>query len=128
MPEKAFSVCIKDSVFIDPPYNTGNKDFIYDDACIDATDVFRHSKWLSFMAERLSIARNLLSDKGCIFISIDDNEQATIKLLCDEIFGASSFVAQIPWRKRTAKSDVPFGISQDCEYILCYANLLFRAY
>lgn len=116
-----------DVIYIDPPYNTKNKDFIYDDAFVDGTDGYRHSKWISFMAERLSIAEKLLSDKGCIFISIDDNEQAPLKMLCDEIFGEEKFVAHILWRKRTAKSDVPFGISQDCESILCYANSGFQA-
>lgn len=116
-----------DVIYIDPPYNTKNKDFVYDDVFVDGTDGYRHSKWISFMAERLSIAEKLLSDKGCIFISIDDNEQAALKMLCDEIFGEDKFVAHIPWRKRTAKSDVPFGISQDCESILCYANSAFRA-
>lgn len=116
-----------DVIYIDPPYNTKNKDFVYDDVFVDGTDGYRHSKWISFMAERLSIAEKLLSDKGCIFISIDDNEQAALKMLCDEIFGEDKFVAHIPWRKRTAKSDVPFGISQDCESILCYANSAFMA-
>lgn len=116
-----------DVIYIDPPYNTKNKDFIYDDCKIGDEDGFRHSKWLSFMAERLNIAEKLLSERGVIFISIDDNEQAALKMLCDETFGDASFVALIPWRKRTAKSDVPFGISQDCESILCYANPLFKA-
>lgn len=115
-----------DIIYIDSPYNTKNKDFIYDD-CKIGDDGFRHSKWLSFMAERLAIAKKLLTDKGIVFISIDDNEQAALKMLCDEIFGEYSFVALIPWRKRTAKSDVPFGISQDCESILCYANPMFKA-
>lgn len=116
-----------DVIYIDPPYNTKNKDFIYDDVFVDGTDGYRHSKWISFMAERLNMAEKLLSDRGCIFVSIDDNEQAALKMLCDEIFGEDKFVAHIPWRKRTAKSDVPFGISQDCESILCYANSTFRA-
>lgn len=116
-----------DMIYIDPPYNTKNKDFIYDDVFVDGTDGYRHSKWISFMAERLDMAAKLLSDKGCIFISIDDNEQAALKMLCDEIFGEDKFVAHIPWRKRTAKSDVPYGISQDCESILCYANSAFMA-
>lgn len=111
-----------DVIYIDPPYNTGNKDFIYDDDFVDSVDEFRHSKWLSFMEKRLKIARELLSEKGVIFISIDDNEQASLKMLCDEIFGESKFAAMFPWRKRTAKSDVPYGISQDYEWILCYAN------
>ena len=73
-------------IYIDPPYNTANKDFAYDDTRVDLTDTFRHSKWLSFMRERLRIARNLLRDDGILFISIDDNEQSDLKLLCDEIF------------------------------------------
>lgn len=116
-----------DLIYIDPPYNTGNKDFVYDDRFVDSNDTFRHSKWLSFMEKRLQIARNLLSEKGVIFISIDDNEQSQLKLLCDSIFNEQKFVALFQWRKRTAKSDVPYGISQDCESILCYANSNFRA-
>ena len=116
-----------DVIYIDPPYNTGNKDFIYDDDFVDSADSFRHSKWLSFMEKRLKIARTLLNEKGVIFISIDDNEQADLKLLCDEILGQDKFAAMFPWRKRTAKSDVPFGISQDYEWILCYANCDFIA-
>ena len=116
-----------DVIYIDPPYNTGAKDFRYDDAFVDRTDLFAHSKWLSFMSERLEVANELLSEKGVIFISIDDNEQAPLQMLCDEIFGEDSFVALIPWRKRTAKSDVPFGISQDCESILCYAKAKYKA-
>ncbi len=116
-----------DVIYIDPPYNTGNKDFIYDDDFVDSADSFRHSKWLSFMEKRLRIARELLSEKGVIFISIDDNEQADLKLLCDEVFGLEKFASMFPWRKRTAKSDVPFGISQDYEWILCYANCNFVA-
>lgn len=75
-----------DVIYIDPPYNTGNNDFVYNDKFVDKEDSYRHSKWLSFMAKRLCIAKQLLSDKGVIFISIDDNEQAQLKLLCDEIF------------------------------------------
>ncbi len=116
-----------DVIYIDPPYNTGNRDFVYNDRYVDREDGYRHSKWLSFMHKRLKLARQLLSDRGVIFISIDDNEQAQLKLLCDEVFGEERFVANIPWRKRTAKSDVPFGISQDCENVLCYANSEFKA-
>lgn len=83
-----------DVIYIDPPCNTGNKDFIYNDKIVDKTDGYSHSKWLSFMSKRLEIARNLLSDKGVIFISIDDNEQAQLKLLCDEIFGEINFLTQ----------------------------------
>lgn len=116
-----------DVIYIDPPYNTKSKDFIYDDIKIGEDDGYRHSKWISFMQKRLEVAKNLLSNEGCIFISIDDNEQAPLKLLCDDIFGEKCFVANIPWRKRTAKSDVPYGISQDCESILCYAKEGFKA-
>lgn len=116
-----------DVIYIDPPYNTGNKDFIYNDSYVDSEDTYRHSKWLSFMSKRLRIAKKLLSDRGVIFISIDDNEQANLKLLCDEVFREFDFLATIPWRKRTAKSDVPHGLSQDYEWILCYCKRDFRA-
>ncbi|MCW1007143.1 DNA methyltransferase, partial [Streptococcus anginosus] len=76
-----------DVIYIDPPYNTGNNDFIYNDKIVDKNDGYSHSKWLSFMSKRLEIAQNLLSETGVIFISIDDNEQAQLKLLCDEVFG-----------------------------------------
>lgn len=87
-----------DVIYIDPPYNTGNKDFIYNDSFVDTEDGYRHSKWLSFMDKRLRLAKKLLSDKGVIFISIDDNEQANLKLLCDEVFGESNFVANVIWK------------------------------
>ena len=81
-----------DVIYIDPPYNTGDEDFIYDDNYVDKEDVFRHSKWLSFMEKRLEVAKTLLKKDGVIFISIDDNEQSQIKILCDEIFGETNFV------------------------------------
>ncbi len=80
-----------DVIYIDPPYNTGNKDFKYNDSFVDKEDGFRHSKWLSFMSKRLKLAKKLLSDNGVIFISIDDNEQANLKLLCDKIFDEKNF-------------------------------------
>ena len=80
-----------DIVYIDPPYNTGNKDFIYNDSYIDREDSYRHSKWLSFMAKRLRLAKSVLKDTGLIFVSIDDNELAQLKLLMDELFGADNF-------------------------------------
>ena len=76
-----------DVIYIDPPYNTGNRDFIYDDNYVDKNDGYRHSKWLSFINKRLQIAKKLLKDEGVVFISIDDNEQSHLKVLCDEIFG-----------------------------------------
>ena len=81
-----------DFIYIDPPYNTGNRDFMYDDAFLDTEDGYRHSKWLSFMYRRLEIAKKLLAKKGLIFISIDDNEQSQLKLLCDEVFGENNFI------------------------------------
>ncbi len=116
-----------DVIYIDPPYNTGNKDFVYNDRYVDREDSYRHSKWLSFMEKRLRIAKLLLKDSGVIFISIDDNENAQLKLLCNEIFGEDNFAGIFPWKKRTTKSDVPFGISQDYEYVVCYANNNFQS-
>lgn len=84
-----------DIIYIDPPYNTGNKDFMYNDKFVDIEDGYRHSKWLNFMEKRLNLARSLLKDDGVIFISIDDNEYAQLKLLCDKIFGERNFIANI---------------------------------
>lgn len=131
-------------IYIDPPYNTGSDGFVYNDnfnfnaeklstklsISLDKAqrilDLTRrgsasHSAWLMFMMPRLLLARDLLSKDGVIFISIDDNEQSNLKLLCDDIFGEENFIALFPWRKRTAKSDVPFGVSQDYEWIIAYA-------
>ena len=83
-----------------------------------------HSDWCSMMYSRLMLARNLLTNDGAIFISIDDNEVDNLQKMCDEIFGEVNFVATFPWRKRTAKSDVPFGVSQDYEWIICYAKTI----
>ncbi len=131
-------------IYIDPPYNTGN-DFVYKDdfsisdedyQCISgdydhlgnhlvvnsSSDGKYHTNWLNMIYPRLILAKDFLKDDGVIFISIDDNEQANLKKICDEIFGSGNFIATIPWRKRTAKSDVPFGISQDYEWIVAYAK------
>ena len=134
-------------IYIDPPYNTGN-DFVYNDDFTESYTEFAasckvyddngnllfnpkingesngrfHTDWLNMIYPRLKVARDLLSDDGVIFISIDDNEIGNLQKVCDEIFGEVNFVAQYPWRKRTAKSDVPFGISQDYEWIICYAK------
>lgn len=83
-----------DLIYIDPPYNTGNKDFIYDDAYIDNNDCYRHSKWISFLIQRLKIARNLLTQDGVIFMSIDDNEQAELRMIADYIFGEHNFISE----------------------------------
>ena len=96
-----------DVIYIDPPYNTGNKDFIYNDKFIDKEDPFRHSKWLSFMEKRLRLALRLLKNTGVIFISIDNHEQAQLKLLCDEIFGEDNFIDSIVWDKKSSAKGVP---------------------
>lgn len=116
-----------DVIYIDPPYNTGNKDFVYNDQFINNDNGFRHSMWLSFMEKRLNIAKELLSEKGALFISIDDNEASQLIMLCNQILGNMDYIAQIPWRKRTAKTDVPHSFSQDYEWILLYAKQDFRA-
>lgn len=109
-----------DLIYIDPPYNTGSKDFIYDDTFVDKTDLFSHSKWLSFMKSRLKIAKNLLTERGAIFISIDDNEQAQLKVLCDEIFGVENFITCLIW-SAGRKNDSKY-ISVSHEYMLCYVK------
>ena len=86
-----------DVIEIDPNYNTGNKDFVYNDTFVDSEDTFRHNKWLSFMKRRLELAWSLLSERGVIFIHIDDNEFANLKLLCDGVFGEQNFINNIIW-------------------------------
>ena len=111
-----------DVIYIDPPYNTGNKDFVYNDSFVDTEDSYRHSKWLSFMSRRLRIAKRLLSDKGVIFISIDDNEQANLKLLCDEVFGSRSFVDIFSWNKTETPANLSLKTKKAIEYIVCYVK------
>ncbi len=114
-----------DVIYIDPPYNTGNKDFIYNDKFVDAEDEYRHSKWLSFMSKRLRIAKRLLSDKGVIFISIDEHEEANLKLLCDEIFLERNFIGSITWESTTQPinaGSAKFQLQQKTEFLLCYAK------
>ena len=114
-----------DVIYIDPPYNTGNKDFVYNDSFVDREDTYRHSKWLSFMSRRLRIAKQLLSDKGVIFISIDDNEQANLKLLCDEIFG-EDLVETYVWDVRvkgTMPKTAKNTVRKEHEYLtVCYKS------
>lgn len=115
-----------DVIYIDPPYNTGNNDFIYDDNYIGSDDGYRHSKWISFMNERLKIAKQLLSKQGFIFISIDDNELSQLKILCDEIFDEKKFLSIItvetslgifgPKAKHVRKS-----IIKNKDYLVCYS-------
>lgn len=108
-----------DVIYIDPPYNTGNKDFIYNDAYVDKEDSYRHSKWLSFMDKRLRLAKKLLSEKGVIFISIDDNEQSQLKLLCDEVFNFNH-IATLP-RITKSSGKTTNKIANNHDYILVYA-------
>jgi adenine-specific DNA-methyltransferase len=135
-------------IYIDPPYNTGN-DFVYKDNFAEGksdyweeTGVTQdgvkmstntraegrfHSNWLNMIYPRLLVARQLLREDGVIFVSIDDNEVTHLRKVMDEVFGEECFVAIFPWRKRTAKTDVPFGVSQDYEWVVCYANAEFIA-
>lgn len=129
-------------IYIDPPYNTGN-DFVYDDDFAESTAEFLaksnqvdeagnrlvantqsngrfHSDWLSMIVARLRLARNLLSDDGCIFISIDDKEQASLKKLCDEVFGENNFMASIIWQKKYAVSADDPGVAAMHDYVLLY--------
>ena len=135
-------------IYIDPPYNTGN-DFVYNDDYSIRNEEFGirsgyideegnqtidpmqrntesngrfHTDWLNMIYPRLKVARDFLTEDGVIFISIDDNEKENLSKICDEIFGEDNFIASFPWRKRTAKTDVPFGISQDHEWIIAYAK------
>lgn len=110
-----------DVIYIDPPYNTGSKDFVYDDEFVVKEDGFRHSKWLSFMAERLRIAKKLISNNGFIFISIDDSEVAQLKLLCNEIIGENNFRGQIVRGTGTPTGQGNAIISNEIDYILVYA-------
>jgi adenine-specific DNA-methyltransferase len=135
--------CIK-VIYLDPPYNTGN-DFVYkDDFSVDIDSYSKssgqsddlgnrlvlnsesngryHSDWLNMIYPRLKLAKDFLKDDGFVFISIDDHEEDNLIKIGKEIFGESNFVGVFPWRKRTAKSDVPFGLSQDYEWIIVFAK------
>ena len=111
-----------DVIYIDPPYNTGSNNFIFNDRYIDKEDAFRHSKWLSFMSKRLKLAKSLLQPKGLIFISIDDHEHANLKLLCDSIF-EDNFLGTITWEKRSKAQNTKTAnkmLQSKTEYILVY--------
>ena len=131
-------------IYIDPPYNTGN-DFVYEDDFAEDTESYMgrsgqydeegnrmvtntesngrfHTDWLNMIYPRLRLAKDLLRNDGAIFLSIEDNEVDNLLKLCSEVFGEKHHIATFPWRKRTAKSDVPFGISQDYEWIICFAK------
>ena len=131
-------------IYIDPPYNTGNENWVYNDNVNDprikkwlgevvgkeGEDLSRHDKWLCMMYPRLRLLQKLLAEDGVIFISIDDNEQANLKHICDEIFGVNNFIAQMIWQKRTSP-DARRKISVGHEYILVYvknASGLFKEF
>ena len=111
-----------DCIYIDPPYNTGARDWKYNNEFVDAADSYRHSKWLSMMQKRLELAKEILSDSGAIFISIDDNEQATLKLLCDEIFGWQNYQATITYVRKTSGKQDSTNFAKSTEYILVYSK------
>lgn len=131
-----------DVIYLDSPYNTGHNDFVYQDdftvdvpdgeegdahtgtlAYVNAEDPSRHSKWVSFMERRLRIARELLSERGVIFMSIDDNEMAHLKLLCDAVFGEQNFVNNIIWVYENSTMKNPKReLASKHEYVLCYAK------
>ncbi len=113
-----------DFIYIDPPYNTGGTEFRYDDTIIVKEDGFKHSKWLSFMSDRLNIARNLLASEGLIFISIDDNEIAPLIMLCDSIFGEQNRVETVIWKNKYGAGAKTVGFISVHEYILCYSKSL----
>lgn len=139
---KSYSNKIK-CIYIDPPYNTGNEDFVYPDnfeynakslsektgieqeeaeRIINMKGTSTHSAWLTFMHPRLFLARDLLTDDGVIFISIDENEQANLKLLCDEVFEEQNFIGQLVWEKKKKGSYLADGLTTVKEYILVYCR------
>jgi adenine-specific DNA-methyltransferase len=136
-------------IYIDPPYNTGNEGWVYNDNVSDpkikkwlgqvvgkeGEDLSRHDKWLCMMYPRLKLLHRLLADEGVIFLSIDDNEQATLKLVLDEVFGAKNFVSTIVWEKRYSPQNAVKWFSESHDFLIVYAknkenwhpNLLVRS-
>lgn len=109
-------------IYIDPPYNTGNRDFVYNDRFVDKTHRFRHSLWLEFMYRRLRLAKELLADDGVIFVSIDDNELFRLGMLMDRVFGEENWIQTLVWKKAYgggAKTKHVIGLH---EYVLCFAK------
>ena len=129
-------------IYIDPPYNTGNENWVYNDNVNspkirkwlgqvvgkEAEDLTRHDKWLCMMHPRLKLLQKLLADDGAIFISIDDNEQANLKLICDEIFGAGNFVSNIIWQKKFSPQNDSKWFSDNHDFIVCYAKNKYSWY
>ncbi len=109
-------------IYIDPPYNTGNRDFVYNDRFVDKTHRFRHSLWLEFMYRRLTLAKELLADDGVIFVSIDDNELFRLGMLMDRVFGEGNFIANVIWQKVYSPKNTAQHFSDDHEYIMIFAK------
>ena len=107
-------------IYIDPPYNTGNKDFVYNDRFVDKEHAWRHSLWCEFMFRRLELAKDLLAPDGVIFVSIDDNEAAALKLLLGKVFAEQNAIATFIWRKVDSPNDNKVAITPDHEYILAF--------
>jgi adenine-specific DNA-methyltransferase len=110
-----------DFIYIDPPYNTGNNDFKYDDDFVDKEDGFRHSKWLSFMGKRITLLKSLMSKRAYICMSIDNNEQTNLKALCDTIFGEENFIDCLP-RRTKSSGKTTNKISSNHDYVLIYGT------
>jgi len=109
-------------IYIDPPYNTGNRDFVYNDRFMDANDAWRHSTWCEFMYQRLTLAKDLLRQDGVIFVSIDDNEIHALGLLMQRIFGEANFVANVIWEKRYSPQNAAKWFSESHDFIMVYAR------
>jgi adenine-specific DNA-methyltransferase len=107
-------------IYIDPPYNTGNRDFVYNDRFVDANDSWRHSTWCEFMYQRLILAKDLLRQDGVIFVSIDDHEIFALGMLMNRVFGEGNFVANCIWQKRYSAANDHKTIAPMHEYVLVY--------
>ena len=110
-----------DVCYIDPPYNTGHTDFVYNDKYVEIEDGYRHSKWLSFMHKRLLLLRDILKPKSLVFISIDDREYAQLKLLCDSIFSEKNYITTLKWKKKKQPSFLS-KVASILEYVLVYSK------
>jgi len=129
----SFSGKIK-CIYIDPPYNTGNENWVYNDnvnspmhqawlkSAVDKEDLTRHDKWLCMMWPRLVLLRELLREDGVVFISIDDNEADHLRMMMDEVFGEGSFVGKFIWRKKEGGGQTDAYFVTEHEYILVYSS------
>jgi adenine-specific DNA-methyltransferase len=123
-----------DVIYIDPPYNTGNEGWAYNDnvnsplmkewlgKVVDKEDLERHDKWLCMMWPRLQLLRELLTPTGAIFVSIDDGEQASVRAICEEIFGANNFIANQIWQKKYSPANDATWFSDDHDFVVCFAR------